>query len=353
MKRTRPIQSTIETLGITAFFMFGFFFAGTLYPFVNTVCLPGTINVAANVLTQSGGNNVLRTFMGITSPIDTLYSVMPVSLQPEKEAETVYHEPPAPEKVREISLNTPKSRSISGVSVINDSGYDINIEEVLSAPLNLGDSKPDILIVHTHTSESYTPSEKYDYLQSDPYRTEDPNFNVTLVGEKLAKTLENSGIKVVHDKTSHDYPSYNGSYKRSLETVTSNINMNPNLKIVLDIHRDAISDGDGYYKTVSGGSGSPCAQAMIVVGTDKSGLEHPNWRENFSLAVHMQKYISSKYDTLMRPIHLREERFNAHLSGGALIIEIGSCGNTMEEALLCAGRVGEGIAQMLGELYTN
>ena len=37
--------------------------------------------------------------------------------------------------------------------------------------------------------------------------------------EKITEELKAAGIGVIHDTTIHDYPSYNGSYERSAETV--------------------------------------------------------------------------------------------------------------------------------------
>ena len=89
---------------------------------------------------------------------------------------------------------------------------------------------------------------------------------------------------------------------------------------------------------------------MLVVGTDAGGLEHPNWRENMKLALKLQKKITDKYPTLMRGVNLRKERFNGHMTNGSLIIEVGSSGNTMNEALRGASFAAAEIADFLNTL---
>ena len=48
-----------------------------------------------------------------------------------------------------------------------------------------------------------------------------------------------------------------------------------------------------------------------------------------------------------RMIDLRTERFNQHTSPGALLLEIGSAGDTLTEALAAARLVGQAVASLL------
>jgi len=193
---------------------------------------------------------------------------------------------------------------------------------------------PQILIVHTHTSESYAPSNKNYYLPTDPDRTQDMNFNVVKVGEEMTKTLKGMGINVIHDKTVHDYPSYNGSYKSSLATVQKNLEKYPSIKVVIDVHRDAMITADKTkLKLCTTIDGKKTAQIMIVTGTDQGGLTHPSWRENLKFAIKLQSRFSKMYPTLARPINLARERYNMHTTTASLILEVGSNGNTLEEAI--------------------
>lgn len=287
----------------------------------------------------------------LSSDLRRVSSVLPLSRTRPDSASSQLPQASASPEPGHISITTASANLYTpsnGIYVQNDTDYYFDIESLIAKPLNL--QNPSVLIYHTHTSEAYTPSPDYTYTQSDPYRSENPEYNVTHIGEVVASVLKNKGINVIHDKTSHDYPSYSGSYDRSLETIEKNLAENPSIQIVLDIHRDAIADSDGnYLKTYAEINGASCAQALIVVGTDRGGLTHPDWQENLSLGLRLQSVMLSKYPGLARPLHLREERFNGHSSHGALLIEIGSNGNTMEEAIKCAEYVAESIASLLGK----
>ena len=166
--------------------------------------------------------------------------------------------------------------------------------------------------------------------------------------DEITKALSDNGINVIHDKTIHDYPSYNGSYANCRKTVESYLNKYPSIKIVLDVHRDAIEREDGTkVKLVTEIDGEKAAQVMIVAGSDACGLEHPDWRENLKFAMKLQRRVNLYYPDLMRPVDLREERFNQDISVASVILEMGTNGNTLEEALVSAKCVGFALADMM------
>ena len=188
-----------------------------------------------------------------------------------------------------------------------------------------------VLIYHTHTSESYTPSEKYNYTQTGNFRTTDLNYNVTRVGDELQKQLESYGITVVHSKTFHDYPAYNGSYSRSLKTAEALLQENPDADIVIDLHRDAISDSTYAPKVKI--DDEYCSQLMFVIGTDVSKSINSNWNQNLKFAIKLQKKANELYPGLFKPIILRNGEYNQHIAKASCIIEVGSTGNTLEESI--------------------
>lgn len=243
---------------------------------------------------------------------------------------------PAPESSTAPVMPTIIPTTISGgLSIKNTSGYDIDIDSVLSAgcPIRLETGKPQILIIHTHSSEAYSPAglDKYDDLGTN--RTLDQNLNVIRIGKELAKVFEDCGLNVIHDTQVFDYPSYTGSYNRSCEAVEKYLADYPSIKIVIDLHRDALCSDTVTYKTTATEQGVCASQVMLFVGSDASGLEHPNWRQNLSLALYLQNAVCQSYPSLMRPITLTKYRYNQHLSPGSMIIEVGSNGNTLQEAL--------------------
>lgn len=201
------------------------------------------------------------------------------------------------------------------------------------------DGKPQILIMHTHTTESFNPDGKDHYSETDNARTTDPNYNITRVGEEIARIFTEMGLSVVHDRTLHDYPNYNGSYERSRDTIERYLEEYPSIQVVLDIHRDALVGQDGtIYKPIVTIDNQETAQILLVLGTDDNGLHHPNWETNLGLAVRIQEQTNTLWPNLARPIVLRSNRFNQELTTGSILVEIGSHGNTLEEAL-CAGRL--------------
>jgi len=214
------------------------------------------------------------------------------------------------------------------------------------------DTGPQVLIVHTHTSESYLPDTEHPYTPDDNNRTLDAQFNMIRIGDVLEQRLTDAGIGVIHAETVHDYPSYTGSYSRSLDTVEAILSKHPGIQIVLDLHRDAIIGDDGIVHKTSAeierdGKHISGAQLMLVVGTNEGGLKHPDWEKNLSFAVKLQTALDAQYPGLMRPINLRSERFNQHVAPGALLLEVGSSGNTLGEALTAIDLFADGLIALL------
>lgn len=220
------------------------------------------------------------------------------------------------------------TNSYGSVKVKNESKYQLT-EEMLMPTVDFN-NKQDILIFHTHTCESYTQTPEHQYVATSNYRTTDQENSVVHIGTVLTDLLSAKGYNVRHNKTYHDYPSYTGSYNRSYQTVSRELSDGDWTELVIDLHRDAIGNGSDYGPTVSI-DGEVVAQLMFVIGTDGGGLEHPNWLNNFKLAVKIQEKANELYPGLFRPIILRNSRYNQNLAAGACIIEVGATGNTLEE----------------------
>jgi stage II sporulation protein P len=203
--------------------------------------------------------------------------------QQENQTEVETQQPQTPESISNGVLDG------SGITLKNSTDYDIDIDGLLNEPLKLdiSESEPSVLIIHTHGSESYMPDDSYE--ESDSYRTEDSEYNVVKVGSVLEQALESYGINVVHDTYLYDYPEYTGAYSRALDAIEKWLVKYPSISTVIDLHRDAISDENGkQYKTVAQIGQQTCSQILLVVGTDYSGLEHPQWRENMKFALRLQ-----------------------------------------------------------------
>ena len=235
------------------------------------------------------------------------------------------------------------------VSIYNHTNYDLDVEALLKAAPELSSQEegPLVLIYHSHATEAYTMNGTDIYEESDSYRTLNTEQNMIRIGREMKQILEAAGIGVIHDTTLYDYPRYNEAYTRSGQGLAEWLEKYPSIRLVIDVHRDALAASDGtLYKTVAG-TVDNCAQVMMVMGSDAGGMKHPNWRVNLSLAVSIQKAITNKWATLARPIVLRTSRFNQQQSTGAILVEIGTHGNTLQEAITAARLFARTIADMM------
>ena len=214
--------------------------------------------------------------------------------------------------------------------------YRVEVETLLEKQLQwqLDDGQPAVLILHTHGSESYTRELGQDYRETAQYRTLDEHYNMVAVGDLLARLLEEAGIRVIHDRQLHDYPSYTASYGNSRKSVQEYLQEYPSIRLVLDLHRDAGENSDGsQFATHAKVDGRDSAQIMFLVGTDESGNYHPRWRDNLAVAAKLNVLMEKINPGITRKTTLRAQRFNQDLGDIALLVEVGSAGNSLQEAL--------------------
>lgn len=229
---------------------------------------------------------------------------------------------------------------------------DSKIEELLEDGLNLGltADEPQVLLFHTHATESF---EKYDsatYDTRNTWRSTDNNNNMVAVGSAMQQALEENGIGVIHDTTQHDYPSYNGSYERSAKTIQEYLDEYPSIKIVLDLHRDAMErDNQAIVKPVAVIDGKKAAQIMIISGCDDGTMNMPDWEKNLRFAAAFTDKMQQSYPDLCRPVFLCYRKYNMDRSDGSLLLEIGSNANTLEEAVYSAKLAGQALAELIKE----
>lgn len=227
--------------------------------------------------------------------------------------------------------------------------YPVDVEAMLTSPLtwDLNGEAPTVLILHTHATEAYTQTEQMAYTPSSLYRTVDLQYNVVRIGEHLAQLLRAEGIQVIHDTTLHDHPDYSDSYAHARKSTRQYLEENPSVCLVVDIHRDALDLSSSKQLTTHAAvKGRDSAQLMMVVGTDAGGNHHPNWEENMALAVKLHTLLEKNNPGICRPISFRNQRFNQDLSTGAMLIEVGAAGNTLEEALVAVEALAEGIVDL-------
>lgn len=223
------------------------------------------------------------------------------------------------------------------VDMTNATGLTPDVETLLQTTLtwDLKSTEPTVLILHTHATESYTKSGET-YEETAAFRTLDENYNMLSIGDRVAEILSENGIAVIHDRETHDYPSYNGSYNHARESIAFYLDRYPSIQLVLDLHRDASGDLTNQFRPLVNVNGTSCAQLMLVVGTNAAGLHHPGWQDNLSLGLKLHTQLERIAPGITRPVNLRTSRFNQDLSPGALLIEVGAAGNTHPEALRAA-----------------
>ena len=246
----------------------------------------------------------------------------------------VVEQPPQP-------VFTPSPSDYQGTGTVyfkNETDYAIDMTSLLQkdSPVALGEEGVQVLIMHTHGTEAYTQSPGHAYVASGEYRTTDSSANMLRVGQEICDILNDRGISAVHSRTLNDYPAYNGSYNRALKDIQAHIQQYPTIQLVIDVHRDAIATGNTYYKTAAEVDGQQTAQLMFVTGTDAGGLTHDHWQDNLAFQAQLHDRLNSAYPGIMRPMSIRASRFNQHIRKGSMLVEVGACGNTLEEALAAA-----------------
>lgn len=225
------------------------------------------------------------------------------------------------------------------------------IADVLKEPmaLTLEDTlEPQVLIYQTHATESFCPYDSDVYDKRYNWRTTDNNNNMVAVGAVMAQVLREQGIGVIQDTGQHDYPSYDGSYANSYRSVKDYLARYPTIKVVLDLHRDAIErEGSVIVKPTVEFNGKKYAQLMIVSNCDDGSGLIPNWRENLRFAAALCDKLEQNTPQITRPILFSYRKYNQQLSTGALLLEFGSHANTLEESKRTAILVGEALSQIL------
>ena len=238
------------------------------------------------------------------------------------------------------------------VRVKNTNDTEIDLAALLKqkADLSVGKDKPSVLIFHTHTTETYQLLDRSFYAADFASRSSDSGRNMIRVGDEICKQLEEAGFSVLHDTEIHD-ARYTGAYERSREAVQAYLKKYPSIQITLDIHRDAIlPNKTTKIKPTAEVNGKKAAQVMIISGCQEDGngvTDFPDWEQNFVFALQLQKQMETSFPNLTRPLFFCARRYNMHLTHCSLLLEIGSDGNTLEEAVYSGRCVGKALAQLM------
>lgn len=266
--------------------------------------------------------------------------------RPEAETETVTAQPPTGEAAPPAEA-APDFTADEAEAILfrGDCSYEVDKAELLLRPLDWPDEPgPKVLIIHSHSCESYTQCEGHCYLPSANYRTLDLENNVVAVGDALAESLAALGVELIHDRTYNDYPDYNRSYAVAREKIQAYLERYPSIVMVLDLHRDALEKP---VRETAELDGQTVAPLMLVIGTDEGGLHHPNWADNLSCGLKLQALANRETPALFKRISFRKSRFNGDLTRGSLIVEVGSTENTLPEACAAMPYLARYVAELL------
>ncbi len=304
----------------------------------------------------SAGGSVPE-FNTAPEPVPPETDTSPEPVPPEEEPEPEIPSAPSDEAAIPVFSNNLCWYSIgekAELNLLNKTKFSVNLNDFLkkSFPIKgtIKKSKPLVLIVHTHGTESYLPSGRDYYLPTEAFRSHEKAKTVVHIGEVLKNELESLGIPVLHDETMYDKNDYSKSYTNANKGIKKILSENPSIKFVIDLHRDSVFDATGRnIKPLTTIDGKKCAQLMLVVGTNQGGANHPNWRDNLTVSTYLQSKLNELYPTLARPINLRTSAFNQMHTRGSVILEVGSCGNTIEEAENSAIIFAKAYAEMIKE----
>ncbi len=239
------------------------------------------------------------------------------------------------------------------IKVQNRTEKKINIKKILAegARLKIKDkSKPTVLIYHTHTHESFVTLEGGVYYKGETTQSSDKSENIVRVGDAIVERLQKAGYNVIHDTAFYD-DDYNNAYKHSGVGIDKILKKYPTIDVAIDIHRDSIGvEGDekGRTSAVNTIAGKKAAQIMIVTGCEEDFIkDFPNWYDNLHFAIGLQNQLQQDFEGLARPVYFADRKYNMYKTKNSVLIEVGSDGNTLEQAVYSGKMLGESLAKYL------
>ena len=233
----------------------------------------------------------------------------------------------------------------------NETFYNPNVSALLKTDISASPTyEPLVLVLHTHTSEGYL-SQNATYIDGDLGEityTEDEEFNMLAVGKAFIAGLNKKGITAIHCTVMHDEAGLSGSYERAAQSIQFFREHYPSIRYVVDLHRDAILTADGeYVRAVTEVEGKSVAQVLPVVGSDAGGWEHDAWEGNLALALQLRQMLNQNNNALCRPVMIKRSTYNQEMAPYAILLEIGTGANSIDEAIAAATLTGEAFAKVI------
>ena len=303
---------------------------------------------ALTALFQNANGSLLKPEENITSDIQN--SINPPSLSLPSDT-AIPEVPRIPDEATPI-VTYDLSHLGQGIGYLNnETFYKPNIAVLLASDVSsMATQEPLVLVLHTHTSEGYL-LESATYLEGDlggiTY-TQNEEQNVLAVGKAFVSALNKNGITAIHCTVMHDEAGLSGSYERAAESIQFFLTHYPSIRYVVDLHRDAILTAEGeYVRAVTEIDGKSVAQILPVVGSDAAGWEHDDWEGNLALALQLRQELNRNDTALCRPVMLRNHTYNQEMAPYAILLEIGTGANSLDEAIAAATLAGEAFAKVI------
>ena len=187
--------------------------------------------------------------------------------------------------------------------------------------------EPQILIYHTHSLEAFADSQSG--MEED---------TIVGIGNYLTELLTDQyGYQVLHDKTAYDINQYgygdrDNAYQRATKGLETILEQYPSIEIVIDLHRDSRE------VTVANVGDKQVAQIMLFNGLCRNiygpyrAYTNEYLSENLALSLQMKLLGESLYPGVMRRVYLKSDQYNMHFKPHSLLVEVGTMGNTVEQA---------------------
>ncbi len=207
---------------------------------------------------------------------------------------------------------------------------EMDVKELLAKDLSIEKDigKPQILIYHTHSQEEFS-----------DYGADNPEATVVGIGSYLAELLTEKGYNVIHDTSPYDMMAgeldRNHAYNYALDGITEILEENPSIQVVLDIHRDGVSENLHMVATADGKQMAPIMFFNGMSQTPEGSIEYlpnPYREDNLAFSLQLQLNAAAYYPGFTRKIYLKGLRYNLHVRPRSALIEVGAQTNTYEEA---------------------
>ncbi len=190
------------------------------------------------------------------------------------------------------------------------------------------ESKRLIGIYSTHSDESYIPT--------DGAESKEKDAGIYDVDEALKKALEERGIEVELDTTTH-LPHDAGAYRRSRSTAARLLKSQP--AALLDIHRDGIPAPDEYVQKIED---EDATKVRLLVGKS-----NPNADANRKFAKQIKAAADEMYPDLIKDIYIGKGDYNQELAPRAILLEFGTHTIKKERAIKSATYMADVLERVL------